>query len=83
MKEIKYITKNVCSKQINIIVDGEVIHKVEFIGGCPGNANGLSRLVSGLTIEEVIRKLTGVKCKGDSSCPDQLAKALAEHTDNK
>ncbi len=80
MEQIKYIPKNICARQINIILDGDVIHKVEFIGGCPGNTDGISRMVSGLTTEEVVRKLAGVKCIGNTSCPDQLAKALSQHT---
>ncbi len=79
MEHIEYIPKNVCANQINIILDEHIIRNVEFIGGCPGNTSGISRLVAGLSVEEVIGKLSGVRCIRGASCPDQLAKALSQH----
>lgn len=57
--------------------DGETVHNVEFIGGCNGNTQGVSRLVEGMKVEKVIELLEGINCNGKgTSCPDQLAKAL-------
>ena len=68
----------VCSKELYFTIDNDhIVHDVRFIGGCDGNAKGLSRLVEGMKAEEVIARLTGVTCeKKSTSCPDQLALAL-------
>lgn len=71
-----YKTQGVCSQQIIFDVDGDTITKVQFIGGCPGNTNGLARMVEGQKIDDVIAKLEGIKCRPTTSCPDQLAQAL-------
>ncbi len=70
-------TSGTCSQLINFdIVDGKVTN-VSFQGGCNGNLQGISHLVEGMTPEEVISKLEGIKCGfKPTSCPDQLAKAL-------
>lgn len=74
-----YRTSGVCSQTIEFEIDEESqkVTALHFIGGCSGNAGGISRLVVGMTVEEVIEKLEGVTCGYKStSCPDQLAKAL-------
>ncbi|MFA9463544.1 MAG: TIGR03905 family TSCPD domain-containing protein [Velocimicrobium sp.] len=72
-----YKTKGVCSKEIHIEVEENIIKSVNFIGGCEGNTTGISQLVTGMSIDDVIRKLEGVTCGFKStSCPDQLAQAL-------
>ena len=73
-----YKTRGTCSTQINIEVDEDVIKHVEFINGCTGNTQGVSRLAEGRKIEEVISLLEGIQCRGGTSCPDQLAKALKQ-----
>ena len=75
-----YKTKGTCSVQIDFdIIDGKVSN-VKFLGGCNGNLKGISALVEGMTPDEVISKLEGIKCGFKStSCPDQLAKALKEN----
>lgn len=75
-----YITKGTCSRQIlfDVTADNKVMN-VKFIGGCSGNLQGISRLVQGKDIDEVISTLKGIRCKGNTSCPDQLANALAEY----
>lgn len=78
----KYQTSGTCSREIEIETeerDGcEVITDVKFTGGCHGNLQGIGALVKGMTKEEVISRLSGIDCKGKgTSCPDQLAKALA------
>ena len=80
-----YRTRGTCSRQINfeIAEDGETILNVEFIGGCNGNLKGISALVKGKSIDDVIDTLEGIDCnfKG-TSCPDQLAQALKEFNEN-
>lgn len=78
MTHLAYTTKGTCSRQIDIDVDDNgVIQKVVFMGGCSGNTQGVSALVVGMTVEEAINRLEGIKCGPRStSCPDQLACAL-------
>ena len=72
-----YNTKGTCSRQIIFDVDSEnKLHNVKFIGGCSGNLQGVSKLVEGKNIDEVADTLRGLKCKGNTSCPDQLANAI-------
>ncbi len=72
-------TSGVCSRSIEYEIEGNTIKSVKFIGGCPGNTIGVSRLVKGKTIDEVISILEGVPCRNGTSCPDQLTKALKEY----
>lgn len=77
--EYVYKTKGTCSTNIELTVDDGVVKEVAFWGGCNGNLQGLSRLVKGMKVEEVIEKLEGVRCGGrPTSCPDQLCRALHE-----
>lgn len=74
-----YKTSGVCSTEIHIDVEGDIIKSVEFVRGCPGNLFGISQLVKGMNIDDAIKKLSGIKCRDkDTSCPDQLSKALKE-----
>jgi len=74
-----YKTKGTCSQQIDIEIKDGVIDSVKFFGGCNGNLQGISALVKGMTPEEAISKLKGIKCGFKStSCPDQLATALEQ-----
>lgn len=75
----KYMPKGVCSREMNIEVEKDIIKSVEIIGGCAGNTKGVSILVEGMNINDAISKLKGIDCRGrGTSCPDQLAKALEE-----
>ena len=77
--EFNYKTSGVCARQITLDVEDGIIKDVKFIGGCNGNGNGISMLVKGMKTEDVIKRLKGVKCEHrNTSCPDQLAKALEE-----
>lgn len=72
-----YRTQGVCSKAIEIELDGDIVKSVKFIGGCSGNTQGVARLAEGRKVDEVIATLEGIRCGFKStSCPDQLAKAL-------
>ncbi len=67
----------VCSLQIDIDLDGDIIRRVQFTKGCHGNTQGLAALCKGMNRNEVIARLVGIDCKGrGTSCPDQLARAL-------
>lgn len=67
----------VCSQMIAITLDGDVIEKVQYLGGCSGNTQGIGALVKGMTADEAINRLEGIRCgRKSTSCPDQLAKAL-------
>lgn len=78
-----YTTSGTCSREIHYDIVEEngkkVVRNVRYIGGCNGNLQGISKLVEGLPIEEVIEKLQGIRCGYKStSCPDQLARALSQ-----
>ncbi len=74
---ITFSTKGTCSKQIIFDLDAEhKIRNLKFIGGCSGNLQGIARLVEGRTPDEVYPLLRGIKCRQNTSCPDQLALAL-------
>lgn len=76
-----YKTKGVCSSNIEFEVEDGIVKKVAFIGGCNGNTKGISALVEGMKVEDVIARLEGIRCgMRNTSCPDQLAKALKEST---
>ena len=69
----------VCSQLIRVDVEDNVIKSAEFVGGCSGNTQGLSRLVKGMNVDEAISRLEGIKCGFRStSCPDQLAQAITD-----
>lgn len=74
-----YIPKGVCSRKIDIELEDNKIKSVRFTGGCNGNLQGISKLVEGMSVDEAIKKLSGINCNNRStSCPDQLAQALKE-----
>ena len=76
---MRYKTMGTCSSAIDFEVEDGRVKEVKFIGGCNGNTQGISKLVEGMMVEEVISRLEGIKCGFKStSCPDQLAKALKE-----
>ncbi len=78
---MKYKTKGVCSQEISFEIDEKTntITALSFVGGCNGNTSGISKLVVGMKVDDVIQRLEGVTCGyRQTSCPDQLAKALRE-----
>ncbi len=75
----RYKTSGVCSREIQIELDGDVIQDVKFIGGCNGNLKAISKLVKGKTVDEIVGILEGNTCgPKPTSCADQLAQALQE-----
>lgn len=74
-----FYPQGVCSMMIEIELDGDVIKDVVFTGGCNGNLSGISKLIKGMKAQDVIDKLEGTTCGfKDTSCPDQLSKALRQ-----
>lgn len=77
IKQGSYTPKGVCSRKIDYIIENGVVKKIIFTGGCDGNLSGISKLVIGMPVEQVIKTLSGTTCGFKStSCPDQLAQAL-------
>ena len=76
---VSYATEGVCSKEIKFEVENGVVKQLAFVGGCPGNLNAIAKLVEGMPVEDVIRKLKGNLCRNQTSCADQLARALEEY----
>jgi uncharacterized protein (TIGR03905 family) len=75
--QFSYKTNGVCSRNIIIDVEDGIVQSVRFEGGCNGNTKGISALVVGMKVEDVIERLSGIKCGfKETSCPDQLATAL-------
>ena len=76
---MRYKTSGTCSAAIDFEVEDGCVKNVKFLGGCNGNTQGLSRLVEGMPVDEVISRLEGIRCGyKPTSCPDQLSKALKE-----
>lgn len=79
---LSYKPQHVCSSAINITYEDGVVKKIQFVGGCPGNTQGVARLAEGRKIEELIGILDGVVCPrsgaAKTSCPAELAKALKQ-----
>lgn len=74
-----YTPTGVCSRQIQIEIIGDTVVKIKFIGGCAGNTQGIAHLAEGMKIDDIIKRLEGIRCGfKPTSCPDQLAKALKE-----
>lgn len=75
-----YKTQGTCSQAISFDVIDNKLSNVSFLGGCNGNLQGIGRLVEGMDIDDVIKKIDGIKCgPRPTSCPDQLARALKEY----
>lgn len=83
MKHIEYQTEGTCSMLIDVTADdNDIIQQVFFIGGCNGNLQGISQLVTGQKIDDVISRLDGIRCGyKPTSCPDQLCRALKQLKD--
>ena len=79
----KYRTSGTCARTINFEIDSGKVKNVSFEGGCNGNLKGISAIVEGMDAETVIEKFSGIRCGfKNTSCPDQLAKALKQAIEN-
>ena len=77
--QFEYKTKGTCSQRILFEINDGKVENVQFIGGCNGNLQGISKLVEGMDVDAVIERIEGIHCGfKPTSCPDQLAKALKE-----
>ena len=74
-----YNTDGTCSSEIKFKIEDDILKDVTFIDGCPGSLEGISKLVVGMKVGDVINKCEGIPCRGETSCPDQLARALKEY----
>ncbi len=74
--QLRYETAGSCATRIDIEIKAGFIVSADFINGCSGNTQAVSALVKGMQVEEAVRRLKGIACQGDTSCPDQLARAL-------
>lgn len=84
MSKITYKTSGVCSRSIDIEVENDIIVSAKYTGGCAGNTQGVAALVVGMSVDEAISRLSGIRCGfKNTSCPDQLAKALEQYKANK
>lgn len=76
---IEFTPKGVCSRQMVVEVEDGTVKSLQVVGGCHGNLQGISKLVEGMKVEDVIARLEGINCNGKgTSCPDQLAQALKQ-----
>lgn len=77
-----YKTHGVCSRAIELELDGETIKSVNFVGGCDGNTKGVARLVEGMSAQDAITRLEGITCGiRSTSCPDQAGKSTERSTE--
>lgn len=74
--KLSYDTAGSCATRIDIEIEAGIIVSAEFIDGCAGNTQAVAALVKGMPVGEAVRRLKGIACQGDTSCPDQLARAL-------
>ena len=78
-KRVKFKPEGICPKKIEFdIIDG-CVHNVKFHGGCNGNLAAISKLAEGASADELVKKLKGIRCKGENSCPNQFAIAIEQN----
>ena len=81
--EFTYKTSGTCSREIHFELENNQVKNVRFVGGCNGNLQGISALVEGQNVDDVIARIEGISCGGrPTSCPDQLARALKQAKEN-
>ena len=84
MQKYNYKPHGVCSTNIKLIINGDILEDIEVTGGCNGNLKGIRSLVQGMKLVDVKDKLKGIKCGfkcgfKETSCPDQIAVAIEEY----
>ena len=83
-KNLVYTPQGTCSKLLDVTVEDNRVKQVRFIGGCHGNTQGIAALIAGMEVNEAIARLSGIDCGGrGTSCPAQLARALAQLRDSR
>ena len=82
--EYRYKPEGVCSTEMIFDIENDIITSLKVVNGCDGNLKGIAKLVTGMKIDEVIARLKGIECGfKDTSCPDQIAKALEQYISSK
>ena len=77
--EYTFIPKGVCARKINFEINDGIVSNVRFSGGCAGNTQGVAALVEGMKAEDVVERLSGIRCGFKrTSSPDQMAQAIKE-----
>lgn len=77
MSKFEFAPQGVCSKRMILDIEDNKLKSLQVLGGCNGNLQGISKLVAGMDIDEVVNRLSGISCGGrPTSCPDQLSKAI-------
>ena len=80
MAKFEYVPQGVCSRLMRFEVEDGRLHNLQVLGGCNGNLQGIAKLAEGMDVQEVIKRLEGLRCGSKlTSCPDQLAQALKEY----
>ena len=80
METFSFTPHGVCSRKMDFEIDNGIIVSVKISGGCAGNTQGVAALIKGMTVDEAIERLSGIRCGfKNTSCPDQLARALVEY----
>ena len=75
--KIEFDPKGVCSRHYSIEIEDDIIKDIQIEGGCPGNLQGISKILIGMNVDHVIERFNGINCNGKgTSCPDQIAQAL-------
>ena len=75
----EYITQGTCSQRIAFSIEDGKVHSISFVSGCDGNLKGISRLCEGMDAQQLIASLKGIRCgRKNTSCPDQLARAVEQ-----
>jgi len=74
--QVIHETSGSCATRIIIDIEEGIITGARFENGCPGNTQAVAALVRGMAVEEAVKRLRGIPCQGNTSCPDQLARAL-------
>lgn len=84
MDVFNYTPIGVCSKKMTFEIEDNILKDIKIYGGCPGNSLGVSKLIIGMNIDDIISKLNGIRCgMKQTSCPDQITKALAQYKKSK
>jgi uncharacterized protein (TIGR03905 family) len=76
--QLSYETSGSCATRIDIEIENGIIVGTTFLNGCAGNTQAVAALVRGMAVSEAVQRLKGIACQGDTSCPDQLARALEQ-----
>jgi len=76
---LHYKTSGTCSRAISLEIENDIITACAFDGGCRGNTQGLAKMVLGQNAKDVMERLQGIECRGNTSCPDQLSRAIRKY----